>query len=327
MIPAIMARADLLIALVRAGAQGDQLGFRRTVEAIVAEERERQHHVVADRLQEFLRNNARGDQASIPADVGPLVHELHPRQLLTDLVLPESVAIACRELVEEQQRGDLLRAHALEPRHRVLLWGPPGNGKTSLAEALAGELAVPILVVRYEAVIGSFLGETAARLARMFDYVRTRRCVLFFDEFDTLGKERGDEQETGEVKRIVSSLLLNIDGLPSHVVVVTATNHSELLDRAVWRRFELRLELPPPSAKDIADWLRRFERRQGAKLTSATKKSIVAVLEGQSFAEIEQFFLDVQRRQVLAGPEANLTKIVRARIEQWRARSRALNHG
>jgi AAA+ superfamily predicted ATPase len=322
-----MARADLIIDLVRAGAQGDQLGFRRTVEAIVAEERERQHHVVADRLQEFLRSSARGVEASLPNDVGALIHELHPRRLLGDLILPAAVATACRELIEEQRRVDLLRANALEPRHRILLSGLPGNGKTSLAEAVAGELAVPVLVVRYEAVIGSFLGETAARLARMFDYVRTRRCVVFFDEFDTLGKERGDEQETGEVKRIVSSLLLNIDALPSHVVVVTATNHPELLDRAVWRRFQIRVELPPPTAEDLADWLKRFEQRQGLKLTSPSKKAIGAVLEGQSFGEIEEFFLDVERRLVLEGPQPDVGKIVRARVEQWRTRARALSNG
>ena len=92
--------------------------------------------------------------------------------------------------------------------------------------------------MRYEAVIGSFLGETSGRLKKLFDFVRTHQCVLFFDEFDTLGKERGDVHETGEIKRVVSSLLLQIDALPSHVVVVTATNHAELLDRAVWRRFQ-----------------------------------------------------------------------------------------
>jgi SpoVK/Ycf46/Vps4 family AAA+-type ATPase len=99
------------------------------------------------------------------------------------------VTSACKELIEEQHRLDLLRSHNLEPRHRVLLAGPPGNGKTSLAEVIATELMVPLLVVRYEAVIASYLGETAVRLARLFDHVRTCRAVLFFDEFDVVGKE------------------------------------------------------------------------------------------------------------------------------------------
>src|SRR6185436_19787896 len=109
---------------------------------------------------------------------------------------------------------------------------------------LAGALIVPLYAVRYDGVVGSYLGETAQRLRRLFAFARTRQCVLFFDEFDTLGKERADEHETGEIKRVVSSLLLQIDDLPSHVVVVTATNHAEILDRAVWRRFQIRLNLP-----------------------------------------------------------------------------------
>ena len=100
-------------------------------------------------------------------------------------------------------------------------------------------MAVPLVSVRYESVIASYLGETAVRLSRLFDQVRTRRCVLFFDEFDVVGKERGDLHETGEIKRVVSSLLLQIDTLPSSVVAISATNHPELLDRAVWRRFQL----------------------------------------------------------------------------------------
>ena len=96
---------------------------------------------------------------------------------------------------------------------------------------------VPLIVARYDGLIGSYLGETASRLRRLFDFARSRACVLFFDEFDTLGKERGDVHETGEIKRVVSSLLMQIDSLPDHVFVITATNHPELLDKAVWRRY------------------------------------------------------------------------------------------
>jgi SpoVK/Ycf46/Vps4 family AAA+-type ATPase len=110
-----------------------------------------------------------------------------------------------------------------------------------LAEALAFELAVPFFTVRYDAIITSYLGETAQRLRRLFDFIRTEPCVLFFDEFDAIGKERGDIHETGEIKRVVTTLLLQLDDLPSHCVLVGATNHSELLDRATWRRFQLSL--------------------------------------------------------------------------------------
>jgi AAA+ superfamily predicted ATPase len=180
-------------------------------------------------------------------------------------------------------------------------------------------LAVPLLVVRYESVIASYLGETAVRFSRLFEQVRTQRCVLFFDEFDVVGKERGDVHETGEIKRVVSSLLLQVDALPSHVVVVTATNHPELLDRAVWRRFQVRLQLPPPTAVQVQEWFRRFEERLGAKLPTAPS-TIAKKLKGLSYSEIEQFGLDVQRRYVLGLPDADLRRIVEERLKQWEER-------
>lgn len=319
-----MARADLLLDLVRAGARGDQVLFRKALEALIAEERAKQHHILADRLAAHLQIS--GTNAFPPQ--GPskrnglnadLFYEISPERCLGDLLLPEVVNAAIRELLEEHNRADLLRAHNLEPRHRVLLAGPPGNGKTSLAEALAAELMVPLLVVRYESVIASYLGETAVRLSRLFEQVRSRHCVLFFDEFDVVGKERGDIHETGEIKRVVSSLLLQIDDLPSHVVVVTATNHPELLDRAVWRRFQLRLHLPPPSPSLAQEWFRRLEQRMDAKL-GYSPVTLAKKLKGLSFSELEQFGLDVYRQYVLRLPDADLRNIVSDCLKQWQHR-------
>ena len=247
-----MARADLILNLVKAGSQGNQAQFNNTVEALAADERAKKHTILADRLLAQLKSeNGRHPSGPIHRAVqsitNRLVVELPTSRSLEDLILSDYVEEIVRELVEEQYRADLLRAYNLEPRHRVLLAGPPGNGKTTLAEALADALCVPFLVVRYEEVIGSFLGETAQRISQVFEHARSRHCVLFFDEFDSMGKERGDPHETGEIKRVVSSLLLQIDALPSYVVVVTASNHPELLDRAVWRRFQIRLELAPPT--------------------------------------------------------------------------------
>src|SRR5215207_9144213 len=257
-----MARSDLLVALVQAGARGDRQRFRKTVEALIAEERGKHHNVLADQLAASITlngNEDRLDPRPIRDQTFNLLYEVQPERLLGELVLPPVVAETCIELAEEHHRVELLRSYNLEPRNRVLLVGPPGNGKTSLAEALAATIMVPLFVVRYEGVIASYLGETAGRLQQLFDFVRTRHCILFFDEFDTLGKERGDQHETGEIKRVVSSLLLQIDRLPSHVLVVTATNHPELLDRAVWRRFQLRLSLPTPTLLQKEEWFSRFQ--------------------------------------------------------------------
>lgn len=320
-----MARADLLIDIVKAGAEGDDARFQKALEALVTEERSKQHYILADRLAEHLNLNGRSTRpmrvaSTVAVGEPKLFHEIRPRRSFSDILLPPVALQACSELVEEHNRADLLRAHNLEPRNRVLLVGPPGNGKTSLAEALAHELGNPLFVVRYESIIGSYLGETAIRLAKLFAHARTQRCVLFFDEFDVIGKERGDTHETGEIKRVVSSLLLQVDQLPSYVVVVTATNHSELLDRAVWRRFQLRLDLPAPDRSQRIAWFAMFEARSGLHL-GYSHDHLARRLAGLSFAELEQFAQDVQRRHVLTMPGANIRAIVADRLAQWSRRA------
>jgi SpoVK/Ycf46/Vps4 family AAA+-type ATPase len=318
-----MARADLLLNLVRAGTRGDQAQFQKTVEAMAADERAKKHGILADRLVAQLQGN-NGRQKPLAPSPGhllssPLVIELVPKRRIEDLILPQEAEQAVRELVEEQGRADFLRSFNLEPRNRVLLAGPPGNGKTSLAEAIADALNAPLLVVRYEAVIGSYLGETAQRIGQIFEHARSRQCVLFFDEFDVVGKERGDIHETGEIKRVVSSLLLQIDALPSYVVVVTASNHPELLDRAVWRRFQIRLELPAPRQDQVEEWFRRFEKRTGHAI-GLPYRSLAQNLKGLSFAEVEDFGTDVLRRIALSQPDADSKAIVVQCLDQWKKR-------
>ncbi|MDH3043864.1 AAA family ATPase [Gordonia alkanivorans] len=240
---------------------------------------------------------------------------------LTDLVLPSLVRQSANGLVEEHHRRDLLRSHGVEPRHRVLLEGPPGSGKTTLAEAIASEIAVPLLTVRYEGLIGSFLGETASRLDALFSAVRTRPCVLFFDEFDAVAKERGDTHETGEIKRVVSSLLLQVDRLPSHVIVIAATNHAELLDRAVWRRMQIRLSLPSASRSGKIEWLRAWSTRTGV-VFGKTERTIADRLRDVSYAELEDFATDVQRRQILGGFDSDPASVTEGVLKAWVNRAR-----
>ncbi len=318
-----MARADLLVDLVKAGSRGDRTAFERLVESMAAEERGKNHSLLANRLVQGLAVNGNGRKpfriVSRDEQARELLREITPQCSLDSLLLPKMVRSSCEELVEEHHRADLLRTYNLKPRHRVLLAGPPGNGKTTLAEALANALVVPLFVVRYEAVIGSFLGETSQRLRSIFEHVASRRCILFFDEFDTVGKERGDTHETGEIKRVVSTLLMQIDALPSHVVTVVASNHPELLDRAVWRRFELRLELPPPTQSTLEEWFKRFQGRVEEPL-GWTPRSLAMRLKGVSFAEAEQFAEDVLRRHILALPDSDLKQIVQTRIDAWKQR-------
>lgn len=313
-----MARADLLLDLVDAERRGDRERFRVLVEAVIAEERANQHHLLADRLSELITTTGQGlirdDRAGAIRD---LVHEVVPNRRLAELELATVPGRVIAELIEEQRRADLLRSYGIEPRNRLLLSGPPGNGKTSVAESIASELMLPFYVIRYEGVVSSFLGETAARLDSTFEFARTRRCVLFFDELDTIAKERSDEHETGEIKRVVSTLLLQIDRLPAHVIFIGATNHGELLDRAAWRRFQVRAELETPSRTQASRFLERLAARLGGDLGFAPR-TLADKLAGASFAELEEFALDVRRRAVLDLPNSDMRRIVQERLEHRR---------
>jgi SpoVK/Ycf46/Vps4 family AAA+-type ATPase len=319
-----MARADLLLSLVKAASSGDQAMVRKTVEAMAAEERSKNHSVLAEQLEKQVYRNGstpKPDYAPTHIVAHNLVHEITPRRNISELVLNSTVRSAIDELVQEHHRADLLRSYNLQPRNRLLLTGNPGNGKTSLAEALASALMVPFVIARYDGLITSYLGETATRLRRLFEFAHTRRCVLFFDEFDTLGKERGDIHETGEIKRVVSSLLLQIDDLPPHVVVVCATNHPELLDRAVWRRFQLKLKLDPPDKKQIEEYFSLAAKRLNFSL-GLTPRVLADKLAGASYSDLEGFTSDVARAYVLSLPSADAKEIASRKLQTWKVRSK-----
>lgn len=319
-----MARADLICELIKSGLIKDDVSFRKAAEAICAEERSKQHEILANKISELLNNNQYPNNLNTrnspqiinsPNNItNQLFYEKVPNKRLDQLLLPGNVYNSCRDLIEEQTRIDLLRSYGLEPRNKVLLIGPPGNGKTSVAEGIAEALMVPLLTVRYESIIGAYLGETASRLSKLFEYAKTRQCVLFFDEFDTIGKERGDQQETGEIKRVVSSLLLQIDALPSYVVTIAATNHDALLDKAVWRRFQLKLELPKPTRRNLEHWFSSFEKKMnfsfGLEPSTLAKK-----LYGKSYAEAEEFALSVYRKFILRSPTVSSKAITNEQLK------------
>lgn len=317
-----MARADLLCELIKYGLVNDAVSFRKAAEAICTEERSKQHTVLANRIEELLKDYKRPQQReSFGRPVfttgnnsgADLFIEIQPQKRLDHLILPRAVVELCQSLIVEQNRADLLQSYGVEPRNKVLLVGPPGNGKTSLAEAIAESLMIPLFTVRYESIIGSYLGETASRLSKLFDYAKTRECVLFFDEFETIGKERGDVHETGEIKRVVSSLLMQIDTLPSYVVAIAATNHASLLDQAAWRRFQIRLEIPKPTRENLEEYYRRFEKERnfsfGIQPNILSKRTV-----GISYSEAEELSLSILRQYILEMPTGDVKQITEKAI-------------
>ncbi|HET6895387.1 MAG TPA: ATP-binding protein [Candidatus Baltobacteraceae bacterium] len=304
-------RSDLVLALVQAASERDDLLLRRTVDAMIADERAKRHHTFAEKLasKASVKRSATADPRTLGPRTEELAFQTEPRRSLSSLYLADNVRESISELIEEHHRVELLRSYGLEPRNRILLIGPPGNGKTSLAEAVAEALMVPLYIVRYEGIIANLLGDTARRINVLIERIASVPSVLFFDEFDAIAKFRGDENESGEIKRLVTSLLGHLDRLAPHVVVIAATNHPELLDRAIWRRFDLHVTLERPDRSRLREWIDAFIATL-EQPSPYSPEDLVKRLCGRSYSELEQFRNTVRRRIVLRLPSTGLRRIM-----------------
>ena len=223
-------------------------GKLREIADAIAEDIEAHSPALARRIKARLPRELKSLRMQAPEK---LVSIEAARHGLDNVVLPPTVVAECRAILSEHARRDDLQKFALEPRHKVLVYGPPGNGKTMLAEALAKELDVPFLRVRYSGLVDSHLGETAKHIDQVLDYAATAPCVLFFDEFDSVGSNRNGG-DVGELRRITNQLLIAMDRLPSQTMLVAATNAMHLVDVALKRRFDFTIELPAPTPDLIA---------------------------------------------------------------------------
>ncbi len=198
--------------------------------------------------------------------------------------MDEAAGAHVRRVLHEQRRLDKLKSHGLRPRQTLLLTGPPGCGKTLTASAIAGELGLPLFIVRLESLMTRYLGETASKLRLIFEAVEKTRAVYLFDEFDSIGIARGSENDVGEMRRVLNSFLVFVENHRGNSVIIAATNHGHLLDRALYRRFDDLIELGMPSAELAERTLR--ERLAGQKAPRLAYAKLASAAEGLSYAEI-----------------------------------------
>jgi SpoVK/Ycf46/Vps4 family AAA+-type ATPase len=291
-----MASADQLKALLKSHLEGDDQRFYSVAMQLAAHEAKLGHGKLAEELRALVdQAKARrglsapeGDKAvPISRQRGELAGMLtvtYPKARLGDMVLDVELASQLERIIREQRQATLLLSNGLQPRRKLLLMGPPGTGKTMTASVLAGELGLPLFQVRLDGLITKYMGETAAKLRQVFEATDRTRGVYFFDEFDAIGSQRGLANDVGEIRRILNSFLQMIEQDASHSLILAATNHPEILDHALFRRFDDMLYYQLPDEAHIASLLKSRLSRKAVKGISWKRLADHAI--GLSFAEI-----------------------------------------
>lgn len=331
-----MARGELLRKLFASYARHDDHDFRAVALQIIAEEQQKQNHSLARDLLNILDNPVPANPMT-PSKLGseilprdkerelPLVDIRKPVRSLSDILLKEKTREQLQRVLEEYSKAELLRVHGLRPKTKLLFCGPPGCGKSLCAEIIASEVQIPLLYIRFDAIISSYLGETAANLRKVFDYANRGRWVVVFDEFDAIGKSRTDATEHGEIKRVVNSFLQLLDGFEGESLIIAATNHERLLDKALWRRFDEVLFFSRPTYSEARTLLimklKNFPQR-GINLSQTAKK-----LVGFSHADIEWVCLDAVKSAIVQDRDTVTQDLLDIAIARQKDRIRLGNSG
>lgn len=300
-------RSELIKQLVRSHAEGDTDGFRKAALQVAAAESAAGHVRVAEELRKAIlqippANSPTGNLVDIAQPRGALADILdggHRPERLRDIVLKPDVRRELERILLENRSRARLQGYGVGPRRRLLFHGPPGCGKTLAASVLAGELGVPLMTVRFDALFSRFLGATANHLRAVFAEMPRRPGVYLFDEFDAVAKARGTAHDVGEMQRIVTAFLQLLDADRSHSILIAATNHAELLDRAVFRRFDATIHFDLPTVTQIRQVLNL--RLAAFDLGEGTLSRLATAAQGLSYAEVARACDDAVRSMALQG--------------------------
>jgi SpoVK/Ycf46/Vps4 family AAA+-type ATPase len=291
-------------ALVRSHASGDDASFYAVASQIAAQAARKGHNRLAQDIKQTIDASRKQPIAgSVTAiakprgDLAELLTATYPKVSLRDVVGPSMLLTQIEQVITEQRQRAKLVARGFAPVHRLLLEGPPGTGKTMTAGVLAHELGIPLLTVRLDSLLSKFMGETAAKLRSVFDAAEQQRAVFLFDEFDALGADRSGN-DVGEARRILNSFLVFLEQAGPESVIVAATNHRAILDRALFRRFDLVVEYELPDRSEAQKVVRR---RLGSMAKGLHFRSVGTPLDGLSHADLVNAAEAAAKRALMRG--------------------------
>lgn len=325
-----MATADQLKALLKSYADGDEDRFYAIAIQVAAHAAKQGHGKLAQEMRAIVdaakaRAAGAGKKRLSPpvpvvqprGDLVGLLSASYPKTRLADMVLDEELRRRLLRILQEQRAQHKLSAYGLSARRKVLLIGPPGTGKTMTAAALAGELHLPLFTVLLDGLITKFMGETAAKLRLIFEAINQTRGVYLFDEFDAIGSERAGSNDVGEIRRVLNSFLQFLEQDESDSLVVAATNHPQLLDRALFRRFDDVIEYALPTDTQLqAIFLNRLNLFD---LDSIGWSKILAAAQGLSYGDLTRACVDVAKEAVLTDTQAITTAAIERALAERRA--------
>lgn len=326
-----MARADQLKALLRAYAGEEDAQFFSVAQQMAADEALRGHNKLASELRALIdtakeRQFAKRGTRPIPlaqpkGDLAELLSVQYPRHHLSEMVASVEVRARLERVLKEQREHERLSGHGLSARRKLLLVGPPGTGKTLTASVLATELRLPLFVARFDSLITKFMGESASKLRLVFDSIRATRGVYLFDEFDSLGLQRGSQHDVAEMRRTLNMFLQLLEQDDSDSLIIAATNHGESLDIALFRRFDDVIRYRHPDAAEVVALLKNRLAMLPSPLLDYG--SLASAAEGLSHSDIVRACMDSIKDAVLehkhSVPEESI-------LEHLAERSASLQH-
>ncbi|KAB2859769.1 MAG: ATP-binding protein [Flavobacteriales bacterium] len=322
-----MAAAEQIKSLIKSFGDGDESRFFATAMQIAASEARKGHTTFAQELKSLIEKAKKGRSETFidrsktisiskpKRELNELIEVFQPRIKLNNMVLDKDVKLSLDRVIEEQRKIELLQQHNLTPRSKLLLTGLPGCGKTMTAQALAGELGLTVFIIRLDGLISKFMGESIAKLRMIFDAMEDHRGVYLFDEFDSIGSQRDQGQDVGEIKRVLNSFLINIEKDQSKSIVIAATNLPESLDKALFRRFDDIIRYPLPEVGEIKKVLKKnlsgFSLSTRTSLDKIAKEAI-----GLSYSDIVRACEEAIKEMIIKGESKIAVSALLSSIEK-----------